>query len=152
GSRLLPHAKPTLFLPEKSDNTPLQGPVTSVQGESIPGLSSNNNNQLLDVSIPDEDLWYIDKIISVHEIFDENALKDRPPTTRRYTEEYKQFALKLYFTSPKAYKLLQKSFILPNIRSLQRITQNMDFKVGFNGFVFKAFQLKLNSLAEAERC
>jgi hypothetical protein len=28
----------------------------------------------------------------------------------------------------------------------------MDFKVGFNGFVFKAFQLKLNSLAEAERC
>jgi hypothetical protein len=219
GSRLLPHAKPTLFLPEKSDNIPLQGLVTSVQGESIPGLSSNNNNQLLEVSIPDEDLCDLKRSASTstaetqtsqvcsantprknklrrnilklqrstkllhskisnkvepdvtteefkklcERFLPENivdivkaqvALKDRPPTTRRYTEEYKQFALKLYFISPKAYKLLQKVLfcqILPN-RSLQRITQNMDFKVGFNGFVFKAFQLKLNSLAEAERC
>lgn len=31
-------------------------------------------------------------------------LKNKLPKGRRYTEQYKQFALTLYFMSPKAYK------------------------------------------------
>ncbi|KAF2901831.1 hypothetical protein ILUMI_04353 [Ignelater luminosus] len=79
-------------------------------------------------------------------------LKNKPPTGRRFSEDYKQFTLKLYFTSPKAYKFLEKGLILPSIRSLQRRTQNVHFKPGFNDFVFAALKLKLSSTSEKEKC
>ncbi|XP_071055085.1 proteoglycan 4-like isoform X2 [Onthophagus taurus] len=39
---------------------------------------------------------------------------------RRYNDEYKEFAEKMYSLGPRCYKYLQKLFCLPSIKSLQR--------------------------------
>lgn len=47
---------------------------------------------------------------------------------RRYSSEFKQFALCLYFLSPRSYKKLKKELALPSVRSLQTFTQKWKIK------------------------
>src|SRR5580765_5403282 len=43
---------------------------------------------------------------------------------RRYDSDFKQFALSLFFSSPRNYRELLKNFALPSVRSLQLFTQS----------------------------
>lgn len=67
---------------------------------------------------------------------------------RRYTSE---FALRLYFLSPRCYKELKKEIALPSIRSLQTFTQTWQIKPGINDKIFDVLSIKLNTLPLMER-
>jgi hypothetical protein len=56
------------------------------------------------------------------------TLNNKKQCGKRYTDDYKKFALQLYFISPKAYKFMKKTFMLPSIRTLQRFAHGMNFE------------------------
>ncbi|XP_063822851.1 uncharacterized protein LOC135072744 [Ostrinia nubilalis] len=60
----------------------------------------------------------------------------------RYTTNEKHLALTLMKQSPKAYRLLQKIFNLPSKRTLNRLAENIMFKVGLNDNIFRVLQHK----------
>lgn len=70
---------------------------------------------------------------------------------RRYDSDFKQFALSLYFISPRNYKELLKNFALPSIRSLQLFTKSWNIEPGINDKIFEALAVKLLSLPAIER-
>lgn len=45
----------------------------------------------------------------------------------RYSKEMKEFALSIYFLSPKTYHFLKTKFSLPDIRTLKRMTSKIEF-------------------------
>lgn len=104
-------------------------------------LNINDFNQLCDSYLPANLSRFVKAQADIHK---------RKPQGSRYDNKYKEFALSLYFTSQKTYRLLSKTFVLPTIKSLQRMTQLLDFKPGFNDFVFEALKLKLKSLSNKE--
>ncbi|EFA09334.2 hypothetical protein TcasGA2_TC001660 [Tribolium castaneum] len=72
-------------------------------------------------------------------------LKNRKAQGRRFTGEFKQHALGLYFASPKAYRIMVKKYHFPSVRSLKRMTENLQYSPGFNDFLFRSLQLRLKS-------
>lgn len=72
----------------------------------------------------------------------------KTPKGARYTNEYKQFALALYFSGPQAYKFLSKTLQLPSKSTLYRITSKWEISAGFNDFIFNALKLKVDSLED----
>lgn len=70
---------------------------------------------------------------------------------RRYTTNFKKYALSLYFLSPRNYKELKKSIHLPSIRSLQLFTQTWELVPGINEKIFNTFNVKLKSLPAIDR-
>ncbi|KAI4465014.1 transposase protein [Holotrichia oblita] len=71
---------------------------------------------------------------------------------RRYSTEYKQFALTLYFLGPRAYGFLQKLFCLPAKRSLERITANLSYGPGLNNdALYTALKIKVDLMTEIEK-
>ncbi|XP_024869566.1 uncharacterized protein LOC112453189 isoform X2 [Temnothorax curvispinosus] len=69
----------------------------------------------------------------------------------RYNNDFKKFALSMYFLSPRNYKELRKIFTLPSVRTLQSFTYNWNILPGLNIKVFEALKIKLNSLSLIER-
>jgi hypothetical protein len=63
----------------------------------------------------------------------------------------KQFALSLYFASPRNYKNLVKEFALPSVRSLQVFTQSWNITPGINDKIFEALTVKLKALKAIEK-
>ena len=43
-----------------------------------------------------------------------------------------------FFLGPKCYRFLSTIFTLPSRRTLSRLTENIEFKVGFNDIIFKS--------------
>jgi hypothetical protein len=71
----------------------------------------------------------------------------------RYSNEYKQFALHLFFLSPMAYRFLRTTFFLPTIRTLQRLTEKVVINPGINAIVFNIMKLKAKHFSsEALEC
>lgn len=70
---------------------------------------------------------------------------------RRYDNDFKQFALSLFFSSPRNYKNLVNEFALPSIRSLQSFTQSWNIIPGINDKIFDALEFKLKSLASLDK-
>ncbi|EFA12788.1 hypothetical protein TcasGA2_TC010624 [Tribolium castaneum] len=88
---------------------------------------------------------------------DQNGRQDRPhllaTSQKRYSDEFKQFALTILFMSPMAYKFLLTTFMLPSIRTLQRFTSKIWIEPGIDETVFEMLRLKvLNLDAEARQC
>lgn len=82
----------------------------------------------------------------------QGTLEKKKSTARRYTMEYKTFALSLYFLGPQAYKFLSKLLYLPSKRTLQRITENLSCGVGLeNESIFKAIKIKVSAMLEQDR-
>jgi len=61
---------------------------------------------------------------------------------RRYTEKDKQFTLMIHFYGPKIYRFLKKTWCLPSVRTLQRITEKWEIGVGISNFVLNVLSLK----------
>lgn len=85
-------------------------------------------------------------IIELHLNFQEKC-----PQAYRYTAEYKQFALTIYFLGPNVYKYLQKMLHLPSMSTLYRITKNWDISSGINDCVFCILKSKSQMMCERER-
>ncbi|XP_072399151.1 uncharacterized protein [Diabrotica undecimpunctata] len=79
-------------------------------------------------------------------------LKTKCPKSRRYSDEYKQFALTLYFLGPRAYAFMERILYLPSKRSLQKITENLVCKPGLNNDqIFDALKLKVNTMLDQDK-
>lgn len=76
---------------------------------------------------------------------------EKSPQGYRYTTEYKQFALTVYFLGPNKYKYLQKMFQLPSSSTLYRITRNWDISPGVNTLIFCILETKIQTMDERER-
>ncbi|KAL4113524.1 hypothetical protein QTP88_017136 [Uroleucon formosanum] len=71
----------------------------------------------------------------------------------RYTDEFKQFALTIWFFGPKVYRFLKSAWCLPTIRTLQRVSERWEINAGFNNFVFEILKLKLKIMSdESKQC
>ncbi len=70
---------------------------------------------------------------------------------RRYRENDKTLALAIYYCSSKAYKMLEKLFCLPTIRSLRRRLQNLNISPGINETILSLMKLKAAKLSAADR-
>lgn len=80
------------------------------------------------------------------------TLKSKRRISHRYSAEIKQFSLMLYFLSPHAYNYISKLLTLPTKRSLQRMTEQLLCKPGFdNKAIFKALELKIQTMLEQEK-
>lgn len=74
-------------------------------------------------------------------------------TGYRYSNEFKQLALTIYFLGPKVYKFLQSTLALPNPCTLKRITKRYEISPGLNLFLFNFLQFKTqNFLPESLEC
>lgn len=69
----------------------------------------------------------------------------------RYSNEFKQFALSVFFLGPKAYKKFSTVFPLPSKSTLNRFTQRWVIDPGFNEFVFRVIECRVRLLKEKER-
>jgi len=86
--------------------------------------------------------------------FFESQLKhySRNKCGRRYPNHDKNFALSLYYASPKAYKLCSKMFCLPSISLLRLWLRRVNVKPGFCDNVFSLLQRKAQSMPTSDRC
>lgn len=79
-------------------------------------------------------------------------LKNKKPVARRYSPDYKQFALTLYFLGPRAYAFLGKILCLPSKRSLQMMTQQLVCKPGLENIgIFKALEIKIKTMLDQDK-
>ncbi|KAJ8706159.1 hypothetical protein PYW07_010936 [Mythimna separata] len=75
----------------------------------------------------------IEKLPATAQTFMKLQLKwKKTPRGRRYTIEEKIMALSILKQSPKAYKLLEKMFVLPSKRSLQKLLSAFTIRPGIN--------------------
>lgn len=75
----------------------------------------------------------------------------RKPKGRRYTKEFKQYCLNLYFTGPKLYRYLAKRFCLPSVSALLRLTIRAHFSCGIHDYVFELLKIKIDSLKDMDK-
>lgn len=73
------------------------------------------------------------------------------PKGMRYTTQFKQFALGLYFLSPAAYKGMKNIMQLPSKSTLLNITKQWPIRCGYNDFIFKTMQLQTKNLLPHEK-
>lgn len=69
----------------------------------------------------------------------------------RWNTKDKSLALTMFHSSPKTYKLLQRVFKLPSVKTLQRVLRNINVQPGFNNNILEALGHKVSSMSEAER-
>lgn len=60
-----------------------------------------------------------------------------PKMSRRYTQDEKMMSLCIMKQSPKAYRLLETMFNLPSKRTLNRLSENVQFEPGVNLHIFE---------------
>ena len=70
---------------------------------------------------------------------------------RRYEIQDKVFAISLYYQSPKAYRFLQRIFILPCKRTISRWLEEVEFKPGFSHDIFESLRKRVSKMPEHER-
>ena len=87
------------------------------------------------------------------EIF-KNQMKnnDRGACGRRYSDEFKQFALTVNFYSPKAYNFLRKVFFLPHPSSIRNWTSSVDCEPGFLSEAFDDLQRQSTENMDMSDC
>ena len=76
--------------------------------------------------------------------------KNRDIHGRRYTEDFKKFAISLYFVGPKCYRQLQKTFALPSTRVLERYLERLRFLAGINNNLFTILKLKVEKMSDID--
>ena len=105
-------------------------------------------NKKSDQLKPDSRTKKVQKAIDlVSELFD-GSLRDffvtqlklsgRAKKGNRYSNDDKAFALSLFHTSPKCYRLLKKLIYLPSISTLKKYMHNVQIFPGFHPLIFEA--------------
>ena len=62
---------------------------------------------------------------------------------RRWSYKDKAFALSLLHSSPKTYRLLQRIFDLPSVKTLKLVMKNIAIRPGFNDIILQALEKKM---------
>ena len=70
---------------------------------------------------------------------------------RRWTFKDKALALSLLHSSPKTYRLLQRIFDLPSVKTLKLAMKNIGVQPGFNNVIFEALEKKMSSQPETSK-
>ncbi|CAH2105412.1 unnamed protein product [Euphydryas editha] len=70
---------------------------------------------------------------------------------RRYTIEEKIMALSIYKQSQKAYKLMKTMFVLPSIRSLQKLLSGFTLKPGLNPEIMANLETTVKKMSKEKR-
>lgn len=79
-------------------------------------------------------------------------MKSKQPKARRYSTTIKQFALALYFLSPRAYHFLANMLTLPDKRTLERLTAKLSCQPGLdNKAIYKVLEIKAKSMTEKDK-
>ena len=65
---------------------------------------------------------------------------DIAPKARRYTDEERKHALALYFQCARAYRFLQKRFLLPNTRVLRKNMERIWLQPSFHEAILNVFK------------
>ncbi|KAF2893975.1 hypothetical protein ILUMI_12198 [Ignelater luminosus] len=78
-------------------------------------------------------------------------LINRSAQGRRYSDEFKKFAISLYFLGSKCYRQLQKTFCLPSPKALQRFVAKIKFSTGLNEDLFAFLKLKVDKMSPEEK-
>ena len=69
----------------------------------------------------------------------------------RWTEDEKCFALTLFHSSPKCYRLLSKTFALPSIRTLRRCMNNFQIESGFHPSILEGLKNRVSKMNEQQK-
>ena len=70
---------------------------------------------------------------------------------RRFTRNDKIFAISLYYQSAKAYRFLQKPFILPCKSTINKWLEGIDFEPGFNDDILNVLQHRVENMKAEHR-
>lgn len=70
---------------------------------------------------------------------------------QRYSKEFKQFALTIYFMGPNVYNFLKTIFLLPSNATLARITEKWPIEAGLNNYIFSAIKSKVFLLKDLSK-
>ncbi len=76
----------------------------------------------------------------------------RKPSGRRYDDQMKEFALTLYFYSPKAYKYVRSIIPLPNPSSLRKWSSSVNCEPGFPEEAFNTLASEVSRDAIKKDC
>lgn len=74
------------------------------------------------------------------------------PCGRRYTDDIKEFALTLYFYSPKAYQYVRSILPLPNPSLIRKWSSSVDCEPGFLKEAFQALSDEVKQCPEKKDC
>ncbi|CAB4022717.1 DNA transposase THAP9-like [Paramuricea clavata] len=74
------------------------------------------------------------------------------PCGRRYTDDIKEFALTLYFYSPKAYQYVRSILPLPNPSLIRKWASSVDCEPGFLKEAFKALSDEVKQCLDKKDC
>jgi len=105
-------------------------------------LMKSQLHSLVDKIVPKEACEFVKAQI-------DNAGKK--PQGKRYTKEFKEMCLNLYYSGPKAYKQMRKSFNLLSVRSLQKLIKKVCFRSGVNDVVFQILKIKAELLEDCDK-
>lgn len=152
---------PPLFSTSAATQTPLQLSSNSPRKRKMKNQLRSLKKSRETVLPKSDDECSIDKFKETCDMFLEGPLKElikshvtlksKRRISHRYSAEIKQFSLMLYFLSPHAYNYISKLLTLPTKRSLQRMTEQLLCKPGFdNKAIFKALELKIQTMLEQE--
>ncbi|XP_024892216.1 uncharacterized protein LOC112467719 isoform X1 [Temnothorax curvispinosus] len=70
---------------------------------------------------------------------------------RKYSMQFKQFCLSIYFAGPKSYKVLRKELLLPSPRTLQRSIESLQISPGLNDLVFDMIRRRIVNFTSLDR-
>lgn len=77
---------------------------------------------------------------------------NKKPRGRRFSDEFKNHCLSLYFLGPKLYrKELVQKIGLPSVRTLQRFIQHIKIPTGVNDVVFQTLQKKASNFRNVDK-
>ena len=76
----------------------------------------------------------------------------RKPSGRRYDDQMQEFALTLYFYSPKAYKYVRSIILLPNPSSLRKWSSSVNCEPGFSEEAFNTLASDVSRDATKKDC
>lgn len=94
----------------------------------------------------------IDKLPKSMQIFTKLQFKHKnKPRGRRYTTDEKIMALSIFKQSTKAYSFLEKLFVLPSKRRLQKLLSQIPLKPGINEDIFKHLKKTVCRLPKEKR-
>uniref|UniRef100_A0A182PX00 THAP-type domain-containing protein n=1 Tax=Anopheles epiroticus TaxID=199890 RepID=A0A182PX00_9DIPT len=86
-------------------------------------------------------------------IYDSLRNSNRTKRARRYSKQMKKFAISLYMSGPRTYRMIERSNVLclPTKRTIKRWTSAVSFEPGLNTTILNALKEKCRYFNEIER-
>jgi hypothetical protein len=70
---------------------------------------------------------------------------------RHWSNEMKKYCFSIYYKSPSCYRYLRKTFRMPSVRTLQRLTEGITIKCGFSPEFQRVLSAKVKDMSEMSK-